>query len=44
VNVAAPIVRVAAPVVNIPEQRTTTRSVERDADGRIVTITETVDK
>jgi len=42
--VPAPIVRVAAPIINIPEQRTTTRSVERDGDGRIVSITERVDE
>ena len=42
VNVPAPIINVPETVVrvNIPESRPTVRTVERDADGRILTITE----
>jgi len=42
VNVAAPVINVPETVVrvNIPENRPTVRTVERDADGRILTITE----
>ncbi|NBQ97599.1 MAG: phage portal protein [Microbacteriaceae bacterium] len=42
VSVAAPIINVPETVVrvNIPENRPTVRTVERDADGRILTITE----
>jgi hypothetical protein len=52
IHVPAPQVRVDAPIVNIPEtvvnvnvpeQRTVVRTVERDADGRILHITERVD-
>ena len=49
IHVSQPQVRVEAPVVNVPEtvvnvnvpeQRTVVRTVERDADGRILHITE----
>jgi len=42
VNVAAPIINVPETVVrvSVPENRPTIRTVERDADGRILTITE----
>jgi len=42
VSVAAPIINVPETVVrvNVPENRPTVRTVERDADGRILTITE----
>jgi HK97 family phage portal protein len=42
VNVAAPIINVPETVVrvNVPENRPTVRTVERDKDGRILTITE----
>jgi len=42
VNVAAPVINVPETVVrvNIPENRPTVRTVERDAEGRILTITE----
>jgi hypothetical protein len=45
VRVDAPIVNVPETVVNVtmPEQRTVVRTVERDADGRILHITERVD-
>ena len=52
IHVPAPQVRVDAPIVNIPEtvvnvnvpeQRTVVRTVERDAEGRILTVTERVD-
>ena len=45
VHVDAPIVNVPETVVNVkmPEQRTVVRTVERDADGRILHITERVD-
>ena len=45
VNVPAPIINVPETVVrvNIPESRPTVRTVERDADGRILTITERVE-
>jgi len=42
VNVAAPIINVPETVVrvNVPENKPTVRTVERDKDGRILTITE----
>ena len=42
VNVAAPVINVPETVVrvNIPENRPTVRTVERDSEGRILTITE----
>jgi hypothetical protein len=42
VSVAAPIINVPETVVrvNVPENRPTVRTVERDKDGRILTITE----
>jgi hypothetical protein len=45
VNVAAPVINVPETVVrvNIPENRPTVRTVERDAEGRILTITERVE-
>jgi hypothetical protein len=45
VNVPAPVINVPETVVrvNIPESRPTVRTVERDADGRILTITERVE-
>jgi hypothetical protein len=45
VNVPAPIINVPETVVrvNIPESRPTVRTVERDAEGRILTITERVE-
>lgn len=46
VNVAAPIINVPETVVRvtIPENRPTIRTVERDADGRIVNIIERVEE
>ena len=46
VSVAAPIINVPETVVrvNVPENRPTIRTVERDADGRILTITERVEE
>jgi hypothetical protein len=46
VSVAAPIINVPETVVrvNVPENRPTVRTVERDADGRILTITERVEE
>lgn len=45
VHVDAPIVNIPETVVNVnvPEQRTVVRTVERDAEGRILTVTERVD-
>jgi HK97 family phage portal protein len=45
VNVPAPVINVPETVVrvNIPESRPTVRTVERDAEGRILTITERVE-
>jgi hypothetical protein len=45
VNVPAPIINVPETVVrvNIPQSKPTIRTVERDADGRILTITERVE-
>jgi hypothetical protein len=45
VNVPAPIINVPETVVrvNIPQSKPTVRTVERDADGRILTITERVE-
>jgi hypothetical protein len=42
VNVAAPIINVPETIVrvNVPENKPTVRTVERDKDGRILTITE----
>jgi hypothetical protein len=42
VSVAAPIINVPETVVrvNVPENKPTVRTVERDKDGRILTITE----
>jgi len=46
VNVPAPIINVPETVVrvNIPEQRPTIRTVERDNNGRIVNIIEKVEE
>jgi peptide deformylase len=46
VSVAAPIINVPETVVrvNVPENRPTVRTVERDAEGRILTITERVEE
>mgnify|MGYP002507773615 CR=1 FL=1 len=46
VNVAAPIINVPETVVrvNVPENKPTVRTVERDSDGRILTITERVEE
>jgi hypothetical protein len=46
VNVAAPVINVPETVVrvSVPENRPTVRTVERDADGRILTITERVEE
>jgi hypothetical protein len=46
VNVAAPVINVPETVVrvSVPENRPTIRTVERDADGRILTITERVEE
>jgi hypothetical protein len=46
VNVAAPVINVPETVVrvNVPENRPTVRTVERDSDGRILTITERVEE
>jgi hypothetical protein len=52
INIPAPIVHVDAPVVNVPapivrvitpQPKPTVRTVERDSDGKIVTITERVE-
>jgi len=45
VNVPAPIINVPETVVrvNMPQSKPTVRTVERDADGRILTITERVE-
>jgi hypothetical protein len=45
VNVPAPIINVPETVVrvNVPQSKPTIRTVERDADGRILTITERVE-
>jgi hypothetical protein len=45
VNVPAPIINVPETVVrvNMPQSKPTIRTVERDADGRILTITERVE-
>jgi hypothetical protein len=46
VNIPAPIINVPETVVriNIPEQRPTIRTVERDSNGRIVNIIEKVEE
>jgi hypothetical protein len=46
VNVAAPVINVPETVVrvNVPENKPTVRTVERDAEGRILTITERVEE
>ena len=46
VNVAPPIINVPETVVrvNVPESKPTVRTVERDSDGRILTITERVEE
>ena len=46
VSVGAPIINVPETVVrvNVPENRPTVRTVERDSDGRILTITERVEE
>ena len=46
VSVAAPIINVPETVVrvNVPESKPTVRTVERDAEGRILTITERVEE
>ncbi len=43
---AAPVINVPETVVrvNIPENRPTVRTVERDSEGRILTITERVEE
>ena len=46
VNVAAPVINVPETVVrvNVPENKPTVRTVERDTEGRILTITERVEE
>ena len=46
VNVAPPVINVPETVVrvNVPESKPTVRTVERDSDGRILTITERVEE
>jgi len=46
VNVAPPIINVPETIVrvNVPESKPTVRTVERDSDGRILTITERVEE
>ena len=46
VSVAAPVINVPETVVrvNVPENKPTVRTVERDAEGRILTITERVEE
>jgi peptide deformylase len=46
VSVAAPIINVPETVVrvNVPENKPTVRTVERDTEGRILTITERVEE
>jgi len=44
--VAAPVINVPETVVrvNVPENKPTVRTVERDTEGRILTITERVEE
>jgi hypothetical protein len=45
INIPAPIINIPETVVrvNVPESKPTIRTVERDAEGRILTITERVE-